>query len=296
MTPCPQILEDWVLPQIKKSSQSSALEFVEKVLDELNNVFGSVQNIGPYKKSDCRSALISFTKFVLGQYKADLYLTLDQGSDEANCRIIARNALFCTVEVAEKIKDGEFGSKFNKMHQGGAQKGNKYYSWFCYGFQRMANGQKRRTTIVIPQGSPDPESILEYVLDDNSKANEAIKKAVIAGLPNWMKGSFYDFDNYMACHIWDKTCYDYRFHTSVFNIVLLPTPIGGLTDYCAAVNELLQYESAMRFGVYPEGCSYLMSRNTTRIYNKLHGEWRQPKEHEIAVGNAKAKLVPAEIG
>lgn len=292
---CPQILEDWILPQIKKKNSCSAFELIDNVLDEFNKVFVSVPTIGHYKKSDCRSALVSFTKFVLGQYKADLYLALDQGGDEANCRLVARNALFCTVEVAESIRKGDLGSKVNMMHPGGANKGNKYYSWFCYGFQRMANGSKRRTAVAIPQGMPDPEGILQYVLDDNSKANEAIKKAVIAGLPNWMHSSFYDFDNYMACHIWDKTCYDYRYHTSVFNIVLLPTAIGGLTDYCTAVKELLQYESAMRFGVYPDGCSYAMSPELKRIYDKLHGEWRQPNEHAIAVSKAKNKCVPVAV-
>lgn len=291
----PQLLEDWILPQIKTKGVSSPSGLVDNVLDEFNRAFGHVNKIGSRRKSDCRSALIAFTKFILGQYKSDLYLAIDQRSDEANCRLVARNALFCTIDVADKIKKGDLGSKLNKKHPGGVGKGNMYYSWFCYGFQRMTIGQKRRTHVTIPSGMPDPEGILGYVLDDNSMANQAIKNAVIAGFPSWMKSGFNSFENYMACHIWDKTCYDYRYHTSVFNIVLLPTSIGGLTDYCPAVKELLQVESAMRFGVYPEVCSFSMSREIKSIYNKLHEEWRQPDEHAIAAKNVKSKLNPTAI-
>ena len=291
----PQILEDWILPQMKTKGKPSPSGPVDNVLDEFNRAFGNVNKIGSYRKSDCHSALIAFTKFILGQYKSDLYLGIDQKSDEVYCRLVARNALFCTKDVADKIKQGVLGSKLNKMHPGGIGKGNMYYSWFCYGFQRMTIGQKKRTHVTIPSGRPDPEGILEYVLDDNSMANQAIKNAVIAGFPSWMKSGYNSFENYMACHIWDKTCYDYRYHTSVFNIVLLPTSIGGLTDYCPAVKELLQVESAMRFGVYPEVCSFYMSREIMSIYNKLHGEWRQPDEHDIAANNVKTKRTPIAI-
>ena len=99
----------------------------------------------------------------------------------------------------------------------------------------------------------------------------------------------------MACHIWDKSCYDYRYHTSVFNLVLLPKSVGGLSDYCDAVKEILQYEAAMRFGVYPDGYSYAMSPATQKIYAKLHNEWRQPDEHQIALANIKAGMIPKAL-
>ena len=267
------LLNDWILPQIGKTNVDTVYELLEAVLEEFDNSFLSASKILKYKKSKCRSALASFTKFVLGQYKANLYVSLDLGNDLDNCRLVARNALFCTVDVANKIKTGDLGARTN------LGKGNDYHSWFCCGFQRKKTNETRGDVINIVAGNPDPQGIGFYILDDNTKANEAIKKAVMEGLPTWMKTRYNDFSEYMACHIWDGTCYDYRYHTSVFNLVLLPKSIGGLTDYCQAVKEMLQYESAMRFGVYPSGKNHTMSSKTKKIYKDLHNDWRQPQEH-----------------
>lgn len=285
----PQILEEWILPQIKNKSNSSVYALLKKVLNEFQTNFKKGQKIGSYKWSDCRSALISFTKFILGQYKANLYLQLKRQSDFENCRLVARNALFCTVEVAKGVENGTFGSKLNKNHPKGKKKGNMYYSWFCYIYQRKAVGKSRSAHISFLSGQPNPEGMIDYILDDNQKASLAIKSAVKAGFPKWLRKACTDFEDYMACHIWDKSCYDYRYHTSVFNLVLLPKSVGGLSDYCDAVKEMLQYEAAMRFGVFPDGYNKEMSPTTQKIYDKLHNEWRQPEEHKKAVTNANNK-------
>lgn len=287
----PQLLEDWILPRINDNSAISVFDLLDTVKDEFDKEFTlkGISTIGPYNTSDCRSALISFAKYILGQYKANVYLALDRGDDLESCKRVARNALFCTVEVANRIKKGIIGSRTNMNHAAvnGNTKGNDYYSWFCFGFQRKKSGQTRRAVIAITAGAPDPQGIGMYVLDDNSAANEAIKKAVLEGLPVWMKTKFNDFKDYMACHIWDGTCYDYRYHTSVFNLVLLPTSVGGLSDYSTAVKELLQYEAAMRFGVYPAGQNYEMSNKTKNIYKLIHKEWRQQKEHKKVLNRIK---------
>lgn len=291
------LLNNWILPQIGIKDVDSIWNLLENVLNEFDGAFDvKITHIKKHPKSKCRSALASFTKYVLGQYKADLYLSLEQKSDFESCRIIARNALFCSIEVANGVKNGDYGSQSNKG------KGNPYYSWFCCGFQRQKVNQERRKECPISKGIPDPQGTGTFILDDNQKAGLAIKGAVKIGFPNWMKVTDTKFEDYMACHIWDKSCYDYRYHTSVFNLVLLPKSIGGLSDYNQKVKELLQYEAAMRFGVYPGGkdpdgndYKFKMSKDTKKIYEELHNEWRQPCEHEKARENAKNKSIPKPI-
>lgn len=286
----PRILEDWILPQFKKDYGDTVFELLKNVTDEFDKTFSDVKSIGNHRKSSCKSALVSFTKYILGQSKANLYMALRRSTGEYNCKLVAQNALFCTVEVATAIKEGRLGSSSNKTNGG-----NAYYSWFCCGFQRRRSYEEAGKVQDIPSGMPNPQGTGTYVLDRNVRASQAIKSAVISGLPKWLKASRNDFKEYMACHIWDDTCHDYRYHTSMFNLVLLPTTIAGLADYCDAVKELLRYEAAMRFGVYPEGHSYQMSKETKSIYEKLHNDWRQPDEHQIAINYQESKKKPKEL-
>jgi len=297
----PQILEDWILPRIKEKYTNSVFDLIETVVDEFdrsfpnpNQMFCGKRSKKGYSKNDCCSALKAFAKFILGQYKADLYVALENGNDFDNCKKVARHALFCRVTVAEEIKNGKLGSKLNKKKHISGNKGNMYYSWFCYQYQRKTPNQNKGKIIKFMPGQPNPEGLSTYTIDDNSYANQAIKKAVIAGFPIWMKVTSGQFKSYMACHIWDKTCYDYRYHTSVFNLVLLPASVGGLSDYCPAVKELLRYEAAMRFGVYPNGKPYKLTTKVQRIYDRLHKEWRQLDEHQIAISRPKS-FIPKGI-
>jgi hypothetical protein len=75
------------------------------------------------------------------------------------------------------------------------------------------------------------------------------------------------FKGFEACHIWENTCYDERYHTSVANLVLIPREIAGLTDHCDAVKELLKYESFKRFGFKPD--SENNTPNKPKNYDKL---------------------------
>lgn len=82
-------------------------------------------------------------------------------------------------------------------------------------------------------------------LDDNTYANNAIKKAVGATRIN-MAG-------YEACHIWPKSCYDERYHTALPNIVLIPSAIASLSDESEEVIKALQYRSYELYQWLPEG-------------------------------------------
>lgn len=258
------LIDDLILPFINHPNP------IQCIILRFNSLFTAKQ-IGKYSKNDCQSALISFAKFILGQYDANLYLGLERTNDKENCMIVAKNALFCTIDIAEQVKIGQLGSRDN-MRIINSRKGNDYYSWFRCKYQRANASQIVGGT--IPSKAIDPLGAGVIKLDSNNQANLAIKYAVIAGLPNWLQKSYRIFNDYMACHIWDKTCYDYLYHTSVFNLVLLPKSIGGLTDYNEAVKKLLQYEAAMRFGMYPK------TEKTPALpdyYNDV--KWRQPDEH-----------------
>ncbi|MFZ3131629.1 MAG: hypothetical protein WA125_11145 [Desulfosporosinus sp.] len=82
-------------------------------------------------------------------------------------------------------------------------------------------------------------------LDDNTCANQAIKRAV--GIPNHCLVGF------ESCHIWPNTCYDPQYHTTIANLVLIPRAIAGLSDHDPEVQAVLQYRSYELYGWYPEG-------------------------------------------
>lgn len=214
-----------------------------------------------------RSNYLSFAKWIIGQYQANTWLSIDKSSDLVYCQLIAKNALFCTIDVAEKVRDGVFGGKGHSK--------SDTYSWFDNKFRRKKTKEERGTTI---EEKDENGNLVKIILDDNTMANKAIKSAIKKSLS--VKGEFSD---YMSCHIWDSTCYDARYHTSVFNLVLVPTAIAGLTDYNQAVKEMLQYESARRFGVYPKGKT---CPEKPTFFDKIT-IWRQQDEHDKAENTRK---------
>ena len=72
-------------------------------------------------------------------------------------------------------------------------------------------------------------------LDDNTYANNAIKKAIGVNRR--------DIANFDACHIWPQSCYDSRCHTAIANLVLLPRPLAGLSDHDPETQAALQFRS-----------------------------------------------------
>lgn len=83
-------------------------------------------------------------------------------------------------------------------------------------------------------------------LDDNSYANHTIKRAI--GVPRERLVGF------EACHIWPRTCYDARYHTTIANLVLLPRALAGLSDHDPEIRAALQYRAHELYdGWFPEG-------------------------------------------
>jgi hypothetical protein len=81
-------------------------------------------------------------------------------------------------------------------------------------------------------------------IDDNTKANLAIKIAVF-GSPKRCR-------QFHVCHVWPKTCHDVRYHTSLPNLVLLPSALASLSDHHKGVASALRYRSFELFSWHPE--------------------------------------------
>ena len=208
-------------------------------LGELSKIFDNFFNgkpIDPKTKSNCKTGLLTLGKFVFGFNKSSINLQSIKNFDLVACQLIAQTAIFCPKHIYEDVKNGKCGSKDNQ-----SSKVNAFGSWFNCKYRRAKNRDQRR------------QSINGIILDDNTKANYAIKRAVLKGLEKYgiHNADIKIFKGFEACHIWENTCYDERYHTSVANLVLIPREIAGLTDYCDAVKELLKYESFKRFGFKP---------------------------------------------
>lgn len=249
----------WVIDAIKiaKNKKSAAISEVKKLYDGWKGTVSHTDNL----ESECKTAYILFAKWLIGQYQAKVWLSIDKNADLDFCKLIAKHALFCTYNDALLVENGTLGCK---GHLGSAT-----FSWFDNKFRRISHNDRQN-------GKKIGDVVNNVTLDNNSKANMAIKSAIAHSLP--IKGIFSEFSDYMACHIWDGTCYDEHYYTSVFNLVLVPTAIAGLTDYNDAVKQMLQYESARRFGVYPQ---VYPSPKKPHFFKQII-VWRQQDEHNNA--------------
>ena len=78
--------------------------------------------------------------------------------------------------------------------------------------------------------------------------------------------------NYMTCHIWDDVKVPEVF-SAVANVVLLPSVIGGLSDHCNEVIQLLQYRAFELYNWYPDIREVPVKPDH---YDTL--EWQYPKD------------------
>lgn len=85
-------------------------------------------------------------------------------------------------------------------------------------------------------------------LDSNNYPNSQMKR---------MAKSYYGIavKEYHVCHLWERTCYDPRFHTCYANLVMLPSALASLTDYDDWVQDVLKYRAWELYRWYPEESS-----------------------------------------
>ena len=233
----------------QNKNDESKLTPIGYLSDCFDKCFGNISNIKNKTKDDYKVGLMWLWKYVCGFNDSTINLQSISGFELTACQLIAQSAIFCTKEVFERVKKGECGSvEYNNG-------GNTYGSWYNCRFKRAKSRNERGEVVRDENGGVDRnENDKEIVFDDNTKANYAIKKAVLEGLKKYgiHRNNIQVFEGFEACHIWPGSCYDECCHTSVANLVLIPREIAGLTDHCDAVVELLKYEAWKRFGFKPK--------------------------------------------
>ena len=127
----------------------------------------------------------------------------------------------------------------------------------------------------LGQGESPGQKLGALVLDSNSYANVAIKRA-LGVEPQQVVG-------FEACHIWPRTCYDERYHTLIANLVLLPRALAGLTDHDPNVQAALQYRAFELYGWHPADAP------TPQKPPDYPDEWRPPMPFSDAVARSLAK-------
>lgn len=221
---------EWLKVALRSSNPLESLE------ESFETYFA---NKGVQPNSQWKTGLAYLGKCVCGHTSAVANLNSIKNFDLIACQLVAQSAIFCSVDVFKQVQTGILGSKDNKGI------GNQEGAWYHH-TTRRAHPNEKYGTIVN-----------NIYLDSNTFAQTAIKNAVLIGLKtNKQYGRLYagaKFTGFEACHIWDKTCYDERYHTSVGNLVLLPRTVASLTDHCEEVKKMLKYEAWKRFGFKPQG-------------------------------------------
>lgn len=285
-----------LLTELKKSLAEIAGEKHDNPF--LEGKLRALGSLAENEYTDCWEALVCLGKFVCGYTSNSVNVSsinIDN-FDLLACQLVAQSAIFCSQEVFNKIKEGKLGSNENKKNVKKDEK-NEEGAWFHHLYRRITPEERKN----LSKRRPIENGI---TLDDNTYANLAIKKAVLQDLKKYgIHGNNTKvFKDFWACHIWDKTCYNERYYTSVANLVLLPKSIAGLTDHCNAVKKLLQYEAWKRFGFKPkEECYYEHYHEENRTpsdslhepqyYNDV--KWKYPIENKETTkplrGKAKKK-------
>lgn len=98
-------------------------------------------------------------------------------------------------------------------------------------------------------------------LDDNTFANKAIKMAT---------GEITVQGTFTVCHIYEDSCYDKNYHTSICNLVLIPKEIYSLTDNDKEVVSALKYKSLELY-------NFFINTEPQKPYGYDELNWRRPE-------------------
>lgn len=214
-------------------------------IDYLMKEFEHIVPKGSPSYDQRKHSMKSIAEFILGYTNANLNVTSIVDFEKTACKLVSQSAIFSGKDVVDDVINGKLGSTKGKG------KANPTASWYHCTVRRLSSNDILQEHRI--RGEHDENGIL---LDANNYANTAIKCAVIETLRRRYalpipKGKINIFSNFEACHIWDKSCYDEKYYTSIPNLVLIPRSIAGLTDHCGAVKDLLKYEAWLRFGFLP---------------------------------------------
>ena len=182
------------------------------------------------------------------KYKIDGNKELEKALEELNidlAKLVALTSVWANPKVVDFLREqNEFGVWYLNIRRFKSKKGEK-------------KGEK----------------INGVLLDDNSYANTAIKAAT--GIKTI---------NYHACHVWEKSCYDEKYHTCIANLVLIPAPLAGLTDYHPEITEILKYKAFELFSWYP------IEKSAPSKPMKYPLIWKEPAEFSEKVRQSLKKI------
>ena len=256
------------------------IEIIENDESADDPILAVMDKLSPFKKELEKKEISGFKKFVqavIGLFYANTWLTMGN-YNELFCTLIARNALFASKEVVERVKKGELGSEKNKKASKVNGYSNPYASW-DYMEHYRDNTARREGKKKIPDNGFSqkyPGASDEKLVDSNNTANTAIKKAVLETFKQYhpnttFQSTFWNrFQDYEACHVWDIPG-DRRFYASICNLVLVPRALAQLTDHNEAVKALLRYEVFRRFDFYVGNSKPKKPKD----YSKYQNFWRK---------------------
>ncbi len=263
-------IASWLIDVIDNNDQADP---VKRLTEKMKSLLENNSNNGwtSHTIDDYLSGFRKFVKSVLGVFYANTWVDM-YNNDFFFCKLVAQNALFPDIEVVNKVKLCQLGTEECKKK--GAY--NPYASW-DYMLHYRDTGLKKGTKVGDPSFQTNfPKASLYKVSDDNSYANQYIKKAIQFTIEEKYKiklfgEGFRKFYDYEACHVWDYPN-DRRYYASIPNLVLVPRGLAQLTDHNKAVKELLRYEVQQRFNFRPDGEPVVPK---PAGYDKYRNYWRK---------------------
>jgi len=124
------------------------------------------------------------------------------------------------------------------------------------------------------------EKINGVTLDDNTHARKSILFSTGIQQNN--------IKNYYACHVWAASCYDEKYHTCIANLVLIPAPLAGLTDFHPEIVDTLKYRAFELFNWY-------LGESPPTKFIKYPSLWKEPAEFSETVCQSLEKRLQKRI-
>ncbi len=210
---------------------NGSLDPMKDALDMFDNHFRGVK-LANKTIYNYRTAYRKLSQAVLGLFYAYVWAfdNMILSSRVSLCDLVANNALFASPKVVLDVMNGIDGSRNN------IGKGNVYASWDCMQHVRYRAPKGTSVTLTVA-GMPTT-----CVADDNTTANQSIKRAILSSRGYRSIHNFSQFKDYEVCHIWDNPK-DPRYYASIANLVLIPRAFAGLTDHCPPIKDLLKYRA-----------------------------------------------------
>ena len=219
----------WIKDAISDSDDySTCINIIKQEFDSFNQ--SNPAAIPVNQRSKIKSALVSFATFIYSYLNAEAALLWGGLINEVQlAQLVADTAIFATPETVKDVKEGKKGRKENLGN------GNPYASWDCMSSIRDIKNRGRIINGVY--------------CDDNTRANHAIKRAVLDALQWGQNAKLSYFRGFEACHIYDLVK-DRRYYTSIMNLVLVPRALAALTDHNEYVKKVLKYHVYKLFKFY----------------------------------------------